>query len=30
MSFLENQQLEWKEVWGDDYLKWIFGLKCCF
>ena len=26
MSFLENQQLEWKEAWRDDYLKWICGF----
>ena len=23
---MENQQLEWKETWRDDYLKWICGF----
>jgi ATP-dependent DNA helicase RecG len=23
---MENQQLEWKEVWRDEYLKWICGF----
>lgn len=21
----EHQQIEWKEVWKDEYLKWICG-----
>ncbi|MCL2249095.1 MAG: ATP-binding protein, partial [Oscillospiraceae bacterium] len=21
----ENQNIEWKESWHDDYLKWICG-----
>jgi ATP-dependent DNA helicase RecG len=23
---MENQQLEWKETWRDEYLKWICGF----
>ena len=23
---MENQQLEWKEAWRDEYLKWICGF----
>jgi ATP-dependent DNA helicase RecG len=23
---MENQQLEWKETWHDEYLKWICGF----
>jgi ATP-dependent DNA helicase RecG len=23
---METQQLEWKEAWHDDYLKWICGF----
>ena len=22
----ENQQVEWKESWRDEYLKWICGF----
>jgi len=22
----ENQNIEWKETWHDDYLKWICGF----
>ena len=22
----ENQNIEWKESWHDDYLKWICGF----
>lgn len=22
----ENQNIEWKEPWHDDYLKWICGF----
>lgn len=22
----ENQNIEWKEIWKDEYLKWIFGF----
>jgi ATP-dependent DNA helicase RecG len=22
----ENQQVEWKSTWPDDYLKWISGF----
>ncbi|MCX6179090.1 MAG: ATP-binding protein [Chlorobiales bacterium] len=22
----ENQHIEWKESWRDDYLKWICGF----
>jgi len=22
----ENQNIEWKEVWKDEYLKWICGF----
>lgn len=23
---VENQNIEWKESWRDDYLKWICGF----
>ena len=23
---MENQQLEWKEIWHDEHLKWICGF----
>jgi len=23
---MENQNLEWKETWHDEYLKWICGF----
>ena len=22
----ESQNIEWKEIWKDDYLKWICGF----
>ena len=22
----ENQNIEWKELWRDEYLKWICGF----
>ena len=22
----ENQQIEWKETWRDEFLKWICGF----
>ena len=22
----ENQQIEWKQSWRDEYLKWICGF----
>jgi len=22
----ENQQVEWKESWRDEYLKWVCGF----
>jgi hypothetical protein len=25
-SILENQNIEWKEMWHDEYLKWICGF----
>ena len=24
----ENQNIEWKESWRDEYLKWICGFTC--
>jgi hypothetical protein len=26
VDMMENQQLEWKEAWRDEYLKWICGF----
>ena len=26
MSIKENQNLEWKETWRDEYIKWICGF----
>jgi len=26
MPIRENQNMEWKESWRDDYLKWISGF----
>ncbi len=26
MSTKENQNLEWKETWRDEYIKWICGF----
>ena len=23
---VENQNIEWKETWKDEYLKWICGF----
>jgi len=23
---VENQNIEWKETWKDDYIKWICGF----
>ena len=23
---MENQNIEWKELWRDEYLKWICGF----
>ena len=25
-SMSENQHIEWKQVWRDDYLKWVCGF----
>lgn len=24
---IENQNIEWKESWRDEYLKWICGFE---
>ena len=26
IDIMENQQLEWKEIWHDEHLKWICGF----
>ncbi len=26
LSMSENQNIEWKESWRDEYLKWICGF----
>ncbi len=26
MSGTENQKIEWKETWRDEYLRWICGF----
>ena len=26
MTLSENQNIEWKESWRDEYLKWICGF----
>ncbi len=23
---IENQHVEWKEIWNDEYLKWVCGF----